>query len=366
MTSDLGTHKEDAVLSPLTQRTAQSGASTHHHRRGTGHVAQPRLGDLKSKPRAGRQPLARRVRPRRRSCQAALCKRRRTLRHPSGKPPTSCGPTHRPNYTTCPLTSAGGHQSSTAVSSAKPSSPRCSHPKHPEQIRPPDQQLLTRAAQISHIWIVSSPDGTEPKSAPNGGSRAMLAANDHHAARLAFQSASVLIADFALPVEGELVVAGRHMTASSVASLFHVRSCITPCWPPGAGRRDPGRPGCDRGVAGLAGRLGACFGHCGGSPRRRSGSPARTCTSGSRFGGRHGEFTGLGTPSPKCVPGSRPPLFCTLSTPCWSPSRQRRFPVAGHRDSHQPGSPWSLPSCRNCHYTDSRFGSAGLFHTPRW
>ena len=79
MTSDLGTHKEDGVLSPLTKRTAQSGASTHHHRRGTGHVAQPRLGDLRSKPRAGRQPLARRARPRRRSCQAAVRKRRRAL-----------------------------------------------------------------------------------------------------------------------------------------------------------------------------------------------------------------------------------------------------------------------------------------------
>ncbi len=29
--------------------------------------------------------------------------------------------------------------------------------------------------------------------------------------------------------------------------------------------------------------------------------------------------------------------------------------------------PWSLPSCRNCHYTDPRFGSRpGLFHISRW
>ena len=104
-------------------------------------------------------------------------------------------------------------------------------------------------------------------------------------------------------------MAGRHRTASPAASLFLVRWCITPCWPPGAGRRDPGHPCCDRGRAGLAGRRGVCLGRCGGSPKRRCGSPRGPARVAPRFGGRLTSSPASGTPSTKRVSGLRPPFI---------------------------------------------------------
>jgi hypothetical protein len=51
-------------------------------------------------------------------------------------------------------------------------------------------------APKAQIRTASVAIGIEPKSARNGGYRAMPAASDHHAARLAFQRVSAHIAEY--------------------------------------------------------------------------------------------------------------------------------------------------------------------------
>ena len=119
-------------------------------------------------------------------------------------------------------------------------------------------------------------------------------------------------------------------------------------------------------VGGLAwlGGGGVCLGLLQRSPKRRCGSPAGTCTSGSLFGTRSEEFTGLGD----AFDEMRARLEAAF------------IPHARHLGGRRPASgdfrlrdtairtslaaPWSLPACRRCHYADSRFGSRpGLFHS---
>jgi hypothetical protein len=55
----------------------------------------------------------------------------------------------------------------------------------------PPVRATQRATQISHIWIISSPDGTQPKSAPIG-AYSRRRAKTEVAVRGGFSSASVL------------------------------------------------------------------------------------------------------------------------------------------------------------------------------
>src|SRR5712691_6961851 len=102
-------------------------------------------------------------------------------------------------------------------------------------------------------------------------------------------------ADFALPVEGELAVAGPHRTAGSAPSFFLSSSSDRASRRVGVLVREGAI------LAALvvivegwrAWAAGLCFGHCGGSSERRSGSPrgpARVAPAlaGARRGRRHG------------------------------------------------------------------------------
>ena len=82
------------------------------------------------------------------------------------------------------------------------------------------RERLGQADQNDLIWMPRLVIPEEPPTVQNGGYRAMLATGDRHAARLVFQSASVLIAESVLPAVVKPELGTQHIsTCPGSASL---------------------------------------------------------------------------------------------------------------------------------------------------
>ena len=80
--------------------------------------------------------------------------------------------------------------------------------------------LAERTAQDVQFWMPGILIGVASKPAHSGGYRAMPATGDRHAARLVFQSASVLIAESVLPAVVKPELGTQHLsTCPGSASL---------------------------------------------------------------------------------------------------------------------------------------------------